>query len=194
MWWRSQRACPSLVEFLSGLSFHTINWFREVVNAFCSQKDPEMKMKVVTRLQNITYLQTLLERTLAEIPGYAPLANFDGESTEGAPVSSSTAVPKKGNIIYLRFPEMRIDTYCGGCLAEGTGKKRKAPAKNSSADNSQLEEGTEAEETQQDHPEKVQEASRPGVSLVSYCPFRELDMEVLSVLQCGLLSRLSAGQ
>ncbi|XP_036840335.1 Fanconi anemia group D2 protein-like [Oncorhynchus mykiss] len=84
-------------EFLSGLLFHTINWFREVVNAFCSQKDPEMKIKVVTRLQNITYLQTLLDRTLAEIPGYAPpLANFDGESTEGAPVSSSTAIPKKG--------------------------------------------------------------------------------------------------
>lgn len=44
----------------------------------------------------------------------------------------------------------------------------------------------------QDHAEKekVQEATRPGVSLVSYRPFfRELDMEVLSVLQCGLLSR-----
>uniref|UniRef100_A0A674BXV8 FA complementation group D2 n=1 Tax=Salmo trutta TaxID=8032 RepID=A0A674BXV8_SALTR len=161
-------------EFLCGLLFHTINWFREVVNAFCSQKDPEMKMKVVTRLQNITYLQTLLERTLAATPGYAPpLANFDGESTEGVPLSSSSAAPKKG---------------------------KKAPAKNSSADSSQLEEGTEAEETQQvdthrpltSHlqKEKVQEATRPGVSLVSYRPFfRELDMEVLSVLQCGLLSR-----
>uniref|UniRef100_A0A8C8F8I2 Fanconi anemia group D2 protein n=1 Tax=Oncorhynchus tshawytscha TaxID=74940 RepID=A0A8C8F8I2_ONCTS len=151
-------------EFLCGLLFQTINWFREVVNAFCSQKDPEMKMKVVTRLQNITYLQTLLERTLAATPGYAPpLANFDGESTEGAPVSSSSAAPKKGK------------------------KGKKAPAKNPSADSSQLEEGTEAEETQQ---EKVQEATRPGVSLVSYRHFfRELDMEVLSVLQCGLLSR-----
>uniref|UniRef100_A0A8C7G930 FA complementation group D2 n=1 Tax=Oncorhynchus kisutch TaxID=8019 RepID=A0A8C7G930_ONCKI len=136
----------------------------QVLNAFCSQKDPEMKMKVVTRLQNITYLQTLLERTLAATPGYAPpLANFDGESTEGAPVSSSSAAPKKGK------------------------KGKKAPAKNPSADSSQLEEGTEAEETQQ---EKVQEATRPGVSLVSYRHFfRELDMEVLSVLQCGLLSR-----
>uniref|UniRef100_A0A8C7V753 FA complementation group D2 n=1 Tax=Oncorhynchus mykiss TaxID=8022 RepID=A0A8C7V753_ONCMY len=161
-------------EFLCGLLFQTINWFREVVNAFCSQKDPEMKMKVVTRLQNITYLQTLLERTLAATPGYSPpLANFDGESTEVAPVSSSSAAPKKGK-------------------KKGTGKKRKAPAKNPSADSSQLEEGTEAEETQQDdaEKEKVQEATRPGVSLVSYRHFfRELDMEVLSVLQCGLLSR-----
>uniref|UniRef100_A0A8C7V2H1 FA complementation group D2 n=1 Tax=Oncorhynchus mykiss TaxID=8022 RepID=A0A8C7V2H1_ONCMY len=128
-------------EFLCGLLFQTINWFREVVNAFCSQKDPEMKMKVVTRLQNITYLQTLLERTLAATPGYSPpLANFDGESTEVAPVSSSSA----GQLCILT----------------------------------------------REYIEKVQEATRPGVSLVSYRHFfRELDMEVLSVLQCGLLSR-----
>lgn len=80
-----------------------------------------------------------------------------------------------------------------------------------------LEEGTEAEETQQvsvshkslfnvhsvtelkdvplfvakEQPEKEKEKEVwQGVSLVSYRPFfRELDMEVLSVLQCGLLSR-----
>lgn len=42
---------------------------------------------------------------------------------------------------------------------------------------------------EQPEKEKVKEI-RPGVSLASYRPFfRELDMEVLSVLQCGLLSR-----
>uniref|UniRef100_A0A8C7G5Q3 FA complementation group D2 n=1 Tax=Oncorhynchus kisutch TaxID=8019 RepID=A0A8C7G5Q3_ONCKI len=135
-------------EFLCGLLFQTINWFREVLNAFCSQKDPEMKMKVVTRLQNITYLQTLLERTLAATPGYAPpLANFDGESTEGAPVSSSSGIELYFLVLLLPLQD--------------DGEK-----------------------------EKVQEATRPGVSLVSYRHFfRELDMEVLSVLQCGLLSR-----
>ncbi len=41
-----------------------------------------------------------------------------------------------------------------------------------------------------EQPEKEKEKeTRPGVSLLSYRPFfRELDMEVLSVLQCGLLS------
>lgn len=41
-----------------------------------------------------------------------------------------------------------------------------------------------------EHPEKEKEKEvRPAVSLVSYRQFfRELDMEVLSVLQCGLLS------
>uniref|UniRef100_A0A674BZD5 FA complementation group D2 n=1 Tax=Salmo trutta TaxID=8032 RepID=A0A674BZD5_SALTR len=141
-------------EFLCGLLFHTINWFREVVNAFCSQKDPEMKMKVVTRLQNITYLQTLLERTLAATPGYAPpLANFDGESTEGVPLSSSSA--------YSLYQGIKLDFLVFLLPLQDHAEK-----------------------------EKVQEATRPGVSLVSYRPFfRELDMEVLSVLQCGLLSR-----
>uniref|UniRef100_A0A673HZC1 Fanconi anemia group D2 protein-like n=1 Tax=Sinocyclocheilus rhinocerous TaxID=307959 RepID=A0A673HZC1_9TELE len=101
-------------EFLCSLLFYTINWFREVVNAFCKLNDPEMKMKVVTRIQNITYLQSLLQT----------------------------------------------------CLA-----------------------GT------RDHPEKESEKekekdAKSGVSLSSYWPFfRELDVEALSVLQCGLLSR-----
>uniref|UniRef100_A0A671UQK4 FA complementation group D2 n=1 Tax=Sparus aurata TaxID=8175 RepID=A0A671UQK4_SPAAU len=149
-------------EFLCSLLFHTINWFREVINAFCTQKEVEMKMKVMTRLQNITYLQTLLEKALAVTPGYVPpVANFDGESTDGIILSSNGPMNKAKK-----------------------GKKRKASGKNSSESSSQLEEGTEP-------PEKEKEKEiRPGVSLVSYRPFfRELDTEVLSMLQCGLLSR-----
>ena len=37
----------------------------QVVNAFCRQTDPESKLRVVTRIQNITHLQSLLERALA---------------------------------------------------------------------------------------------------------------------------------
>ncbi|XP_066521837.1 Fanconi anemia group D2 protein [Hoplias malabaricus] len=159
-------------EFLCSLLFYTINWFREVVNAFCKQKDPEMKMKVITRLQNITYLQTLLETCLAASPGYTPpLANFDYESTEVLSPPLSAAPARKGK-------------------KESTGKKRKALAsKNSSGDSTQLEEAAEAEESQQDHPEKEKDA-KVGVSLSLYWPFfRELDLEVLNVLLCGLLSR-----
>uniref|UniRef100_A0A8C4HM63 FA complementation group D2 n=1 Tax=Dicentrarchus labrax TaxID=13489 RepID=A0A8C4HM63_DICLA len=156
-------------EFLCTLLFHTINWFREVVNAFCRQKEIEMKVKVMSRLQNITYLQTLLERALAGTTGFVPpVANFDGESTDGF-ILSSTAPGNKAK----------------------KGKKRKAPVKNSSESSSQLDETTDADKTQQEQPEKEKEKEiRQGVSLVSYRPFfRELDMEVLSVLQCGLLSR-----
>ncbi|KAK5872378.1 hypothetical protein PBY51_013089 [Eleginops maclovinus] len=157
-------------EFICTLLFHTINWFREVINAFCGQKETEMKMKVMTRLQNITYLQTLLERALAGTPGYVPpVANFDGDSPDGVVLSSAPPVKTK---------------------KDGMGKKRKAPGKTSSESSSQLEE-TETDKTQQEQPEKEKEKEvRQGVSLLSYRQFfRELDMEVLSVLQCGLLSR-----
>uniref|UniRef100_A0A8C9XST2 FA complementation group D2 n=1 Tax=Sander lucioperca TaxID=283035 RepID=A0A8C9XST2_SANLU len=155
-------------EFLCTLLFHTINWLREVINAFCRQKETEMKMKVMTRLQNITYLQTLLERALAGTPGYVPpVANFDGECTDVVLLSAAAPVNKAKK-----------------------GKKRKAPGRNSSESSSQLEEPNE-DKTQQEQPEKEKEKEiRQGVSLVSYRPFfRELDMEVFSVLQCGLLSR-----
>ncbi|GAA6215791.1 Fanconi anemia group D2 protein [Lates japonicus] len=158
-------------EFFCTLLFHTINWFREVINAFCRQKETEMKMKVMTRLQNITYLQTLLEKALAGTPGYVPpVANFDGESTEGVMLSTTAPANK--------------------AKKDGTGKKRKAPGKSSSDSSSLLDETTDADETQQEQPEKEKEKEiRQGVSLVSYRQFfRELDMEVLSVLQCGLLS------
>uniref|UniRef100_A0A8C1Z2Y1 FA complementation group D2 n=1 Tax=Cyprinus carpio TaxID=7962 RepID=A0A8C1Z2Y1_CYPCA len=154
-------------EFLCSLLFYTINWFRETVNAFCKQNDPEMKMKVVTRIQNITYLQSLLQTCLAATPGYTPpQANFDGESAEGMIPSSSSALPKKGKK--------------GKSAGEIT-------SKNSSGDKSQLE-GADLPEKENEK-EKEKDA-KSGVSLSSYWPFfRELDVEVLSVLQCGLLSR-----
>ncbi|XP_047439463.1 Fanconi anemia group D2 protein isoform X2 [Mugil cephalus] len=159
-------------EFLCSLLFYTINWFREVINGFCRLKETEMKMKVMTRLQNITYLQTLLERALAGAPGYVPpVANFDNDSTDGSVPGVSPPVNKTKKDV--------------------TGKKRKASGKNPSESFCQSEEATEADETQQDQPEKDKEKeTRPGVSLASYRHFfRELDMELLSVLQCGLLSR-----
>ncbi|XP_037535796.1 Fanconi anemia group D2 protein [Nematolebias whitei] len=159
-------------ELFCSLLFHTINWFREVVNAFCKQKETEMKMKVMTRLQNITYLQTLLERALAATPGYVPpVSNFDGESADGIAQSFTVPVTK--------------------AKKNGAGRKRKAPGKNSLEGSSQSEEAAEADETQQEQPEKEKEKEiRPGVSLTAYRPFfRELDLEVLGVLECGLLSR-----
>ncbi|XP_061910230.1 Fanconi anemia group D2 protein isoform X4 [Entelurus aequoreus] len=156
-------------EFLCTLLFHTINWFRELVNAFCRLKETEMKMKVMTRLQNITYLQTLLEQALAETPGYIPpVANFDGESTDV--ILSSTAAPVHKT------------------KKNGSGKKRKAPGKNSLEGNSQMEDKMEEDETQQELEKEKEKEARHGVNMESYRQFfRELDMEVLSVVQCGLL-------
>ncbi|XP_030231777.1 Fanconi anemia group D2 protein isoform X3 [Gadus morhua] len=174
-------------ELMCSLLFTAINWFREVVNGFCRLRETEMKMKVMNRLQNITALQTMLETTLAVSPGYIPpLANFDGDASEAASVPTSSAQPSRAK-------------------KDGAGKKRKSSSKTSPEKSDVLE---ESEETQQEPAEKAEKAEkgkkeekaekgkkgekegRPSVSLGGYRPFfRELDMEVLSVLQCGLLPR-----
>uniref|UniRef100_A0A8C3M7H6 Uncharacterized protein n=1 Tax=Geospiza parvula TaxID=87175 RepID=A0A8C3M7H6_GEOPR len=125
-------------EFLCSLLFYALNWFREVINAFCQQQDAEMKGKVLTRLQNITELQNVLGKCLAATPGYVPpLATFDSEALE--------AVPSVNAAILLQFPFQ------------------------SAAD---------------------REAGSPLAQLQSYRPyFRELDLEVFTVLHCGLLTK-----
>uniref|UniRef100_A0A3B3BXW8 FA complementation group D2 n=1 Tax=Oryzias melastigma TaxID=30732 RepID=A0A3B3BXW8_ORYME len=157
-------------EFLCALLFHTINWFREVVNAFCKQTETEMKMKVMTRLQNITYLQTLLEKALAvETPGFVPPAsNFDGESSDRLALSSAVPALKTKKGGWIKPISMML-----------YGVKSKT--------HDQVDPHTSS----QCKPEKEKEKDvSPGVSLSVFRPFfRELDLEVLSVLQSGLLSR-----
>ncbi|XP_039629383.1 Fanconi anemia group D2 protein [Polypterus senegalus] len=161
-------------DFLCTLLFYTINWFREVVNAFCRQKDPEMKGKVMIRLQNITYLQTVLERCLAATSSFIPpLAHFDSETLEAASIPPCIALPtKKGS-------------------KDSTSQKKKAKnRKNSSGDSTQFEDGGEAEETPQDKDLKEKEDVKSDLGLDSYrAYFRELDIEVLNVLKSGLLTR-----
>uniref|UniRef100_A0A3B3DEN6 FA complementation group D2 n=1 Tax=Oryzias melastigma TaxID=30732 RepID=A0A3B3DEN6_ORYME len=158
-------------EFLCALLFHTINWFREVVNAFCKQTETEMKMKVMTRLQNITYLQTLLEKALAETPGFVPPAsNFDGESSDRLALSSAVPALKTKKGGWIKPISMML-----------YGVKISA--------NQKLKVWFLFVLKEQPEKEKEKDVS-PGVSLSVFRPFfRELDLEVLSVLQSGLLSR-----
>uniref|UniRef100_A0A8D0G882 FA complementation group D2 n=1 Tax=Sphenodon punctatus TaxID=8508 RepID=A0A8D0G882_SPHPU len=162
-------------EFLCSLLFHALNWFREVVNAFCPQQDPETKGEVLMRLQNITELQSLLEKCLAASPGYIPPpANFDSEALEGVPFTNAVGPVKKKN--------------------KGKKKQISDSCKNS-ADCSQLEENperkqpdTEISQLEKDTSEK--EAGIPLVQLQSYnAYFRELDFEVFTILHCGLLTK-----
>lgn len=108
----------------------------QVINSFCQQEDIDVKMKVMTRLQNITYLHTLLEEALSGnpviaglsqslvipvifkmmcvlgTPGFVPpVANFDGESPDVP--SPGPAAPankaKKGDIAELNvFDAIRL--------------------------------------------------------------------------------------
>ncbi|XP_030357810.1 Fanconi anemia group D2 protein isoform X1 [Strigops habroptila] len=161
-------------EFLCSLLFYALNWFREVVNAFCQQQDAEMKGKVLTRLQNITELQNVLGKCLAATPGYVPPpATFDSEALEA--VSSTNAV---------------------GPVRKKNGKKKKTDgSKASSADRSQADDSSEGNQpdTELSELEKTtaeREAENPLTKLQNYRPyFRELDLEVFTVLHCGLLTK-----
>ncbi|XP_075289262.1 Fanconi anemia group D2 protein [Opisthocomus hoazin] len=161
-------------EFLCSLLFYALNWFREVVNAFCQQQDAEMKGKVLTRLQNITELQNVLGKCLAATPGYVPPpAAFDSEALEAIPSVNAVGPVKKRN-----------------------GRKKKADgSKACSADRSQADESSEGNQpdTELSELEKTaseREAGNPLAQLQSYRPFfRELDLEVFTVLHCGLLTK-----
>ncbi|KAB7505152.1 Fanconi anemia group D2 protein, partial [Armadillidium nasatum] len=58
--------------------FYAINWFRELINAFATQKDKELKRKVVLRLRKLLSLQGLLVKVLKEKSSFQPPpATFD---------------------------------------------------------------------------------------------------------------------
>ncbi|NXJ74553.1 FACD2 protein, partial [Trogon melanurus] len=161
-------------EFLCSLLFYALNWFREVVNAFCQQQDTEMKGKVLTRLQNITELQTVLAKCLAATPGYVPPpATFESEGLEAVPSINAVGPARKRN-----------------------GRKKKADgSKAGSADRSQADDSTEGNQPDSELSElektaAEREAGNPLAQLQNYrLYFRELDLEVFTVLHCGLLTK-----
>ncbi|XP_077977229.1 Fanconi anemia group D2 protein-like [Glandiceps talaboti] len=168
-------------ELVCSAVFYSLNWFREVINAFAGQTDTEMKGKVLTRLQNITETQNLLEKCLAVTPGYIPpLANFDSDNNEtpsipGGPSTSGTAA-KKG-----RKPK--------GKKANAEKEKENA---NMTCNESALNTTTCNTQAEKDSPVKDNpvESEKPSVNLTQYrAYFRELDIDVFSILNCGLVTK-----
>ncbi|NXX51747.1 FACD2 protein, partial [Tricholaema leucomelas] len=161
-------------EFLCSLLFYALNWFREVVNAFCQQQDAEMKGKVLTRLQNITELQTVLGKCLAATPGYVPPpATFDSEATEAVLSINAAGPARKRN----------------GKKKKADGSKADSTVRSQADDSSEGNQpDTELSELEKSAPER--EAGNPLTQLQSYrLYFRELDLEVFTVLHCGLLTK-----
>ncbi|KAB0802406.1 hypothetical protein PPYR_04592 [Photinus pyralis] len=80
--------------------FHCINWFRELINAFVTQKSRQLRNKVLERLSGVVKLQGILEKCLANIPDHKlPLSYFDALSQGSMQRSPTHAVkvsrPKK---------------------------------------------------------------------------------------------------
>ncbi|XP_006887761.1 PREDICTED: Fanconi anemia group D2 protein [Elephantulus edwardii] len=166
-------------EFICSLIFLTLNWLREIVNAFCQQASPEMKGKVLMRLKHITELQTILERYLAVTQDYVPpFANFDLETLD--------TVPHTNTAISAKFRTIR----------KKKGVKRKADgSKMSSSDTLSKEDISECDPTPLSRSQLEKEVTKKdedktSVSLQNYRAFfRELDIEVFSILHCGLVTK-----
>ncbi|XP_008590062.1 PREDICTED: Fanconi anemia group D2 protein-like, partial [Galeopterus variegatus] len=150
-----------------------------VVNAFCSQTSPEMKGKVLTRLKHIVELQKILEKYIVVTPDYVPpLANFDLETLHITPHTStaiSTKIRKKGKM--------------GGRKRKADGSKTSSPDTLSKEDYSERHDPTLCDRSQLDK-EFTGKEEKTSVSLQNYRAFfRELDMEVFSILHCGLVTK-----
>ncbi|XP_064448548.1 Fanconi anemia group D2 protein isoform X3 [Mirounga angustirostris] len=164
--------------FMCSLIFLTLNWFREVVNAFCQQTSPEMKGKVLTRLKHVVELQRILEKYLAVTPDYVPpLANFDLETLDVTPPTTaaiSAKIRKQGKI--------------GGRKQKADGSKTSSPDTLSKEDSSECD-PTPSNRSKLEKEFKGKE-EKTSVSLQNYHAFfRELDIEVFSVMRCGLVTK-----
>ncbi|XP_059165217.1 Fanconi anemia group D2 protein-like [Physella acuta] len=154
--------------------FFCINWFREVINSFAAMPQPEMKGKVIMRLNHITQLMSALERCLASHPTFQPpMAIFDMEAT---PVVVAAAVP----------------TTSGAEKKKGrkpAGKKKKGkPLTDSTINTSDIDETF--------FPSQPAESESTGnkkdktVDLSNFKKhFRELDFKVFTILKTGIITR-----
>ncbi|KAK7079255.1 Fanconi anemia group D2 protein [Halocaridina rubra] len=76
--------------------FFTINWFRELINAFVTQKDKDLKRKLYGRLRQVIELEQMLWQKLPKCPNYTPpLAVFDLDTSMLSP-SLKVTNKKKG--------------------------------------------------------------------------------------------------
>ncbi|XP_076469253.1 Fanconi anemia group D2 protein-like isoform X2 [Babylonia areolata] len=158
--------------------FHGLNWFREIVNAFASQSDTEMKGKVIERLHDITHLTQVLAKCLAAHPKYSPsLLGLGGEDVK----QTSAASTSKGK----------------GTGDKKRGRKRKHAEKENESTQSEVDTTqnvtTQSEkQSTQDGDDEDDRTSADGADLSAFAHcFRELDLEVFSILHSGPITQAS---
>ncbi|CAH1783101.1 unnamed protein product [Owenia fusiformis] len=153
-------------ELICSSMFYLVNWFREVVNAFASQDDPEMKGKVISRLQAITTIHKQLEKCLSVVGKYVPpVCHFAAEDSLLPTVSKPPQA--------ARNPKKALN-------------KRKRDSPDTTID-SQTSQTTQLNKSTED--DKVP-SNGPSISIANYkYYFRELDMSVFSILSTTFITK-----
>ncbi|KAK3101624.1 hypothetical protein FSP39_004973 [Pinctada imbricata] len=157
--------------------FHTLNWFREVINAFATQVDVEMKGKVISRLQNISEMQSILEKCLSVHPSFQPPpATFDWYESPVVHISPA-------------------QTTNGKKRDKKAGKKKKGDKENvpdEDGDES-IRDTTVIDKSVLPDTQGVdgkQSSDKASINLSNYRPFfRELDIEVFTILNTGMITK-----
>jgi len=160
-------------ELMCKTLFFAINWFREVVNAFSTQDDPEAKGKIFCRLETIAELAEMLNKCLSDYSFTTPpQAIFDNEET------ASLKAPKP------------VDLKKG--KRKKNGKRKEAETIDAEKPNETTADKETVNEKDEAPEERADEKSKP-VGNFSWqqhrCFFRELDVAVFKVLQYGVISK-----
>jgi Fanconi anemia group D2 protein len=105
-----QRDCFGIEQLkqVSDCLFHCINWFREVINGFVTQKNRKLRYKVIQRLDNLIELEKLLVECLDSIPEHKlPTSYFDVLSQT---VHKNVAPMQQDNIKAAKRPKKKLKT------------------------------------------------------------------------------------
>ncbi|KAI8384780.1 Fanconi anaemia protein FANCD2 [Radiomyces spectabilis] len=85
---------PRELENVCDLLFYTINWFRELLNAFSTLSDDEVHQKLCLRLKNILALETMLQSFITYVPHYLPLEMHSSLSFKESKEMTGVSFPK----------------------------------------------------------------------------------------------------
>lgn len=109
-------------------TFYCINWFREIINAFVTQKNKSLRQKVLQRLQQLTELEMLLQNYLQKLPDYKlPSCYFDGQIKQLKQKQSNKA---EGTAEVIKQPKKKLKTNKSNETSDSAGQlQSKSPKK-----------------------------------------------------------------
>ncbi|KAJ8958317.1 hypothetical protein NQ318_017463 [Aromia moschata] len=89
--------------------FHCTNWFREVINAFVTQKSKSLRTKVVRRLQQVIEVEKKLASFMEKIPDHKLPAIEIGDETVASTSAATQSKKKKPASKAAAAPELNIN-------------------------------------------------------------------------------------
>ena len=163
--------------------FSTVNWFRELLNAFASHNDPEDNKKVLRRLKNILTVTTELKKCLRHNTNFTPPKVLHlADITSWKPLSSVLSIK-------VRSKSGKGETKKG----KGKGLKKKIVDRTnmqitSVDDNMSILPSEQHKRSQMDSTDEP-EVSTSNFDIDHYQPFlRELDLDTFDILAYGKVS------